>query len=89
MGQVASRELRNHTAGVLERVQNGEVIEVTVHGRVVAELRPVQQQRPRYWTKAELLDVLRHHQADPGLRDDLAELNAGSTDDLDDLDGLD
>jgi prevent-host-death family protein len=86
MGQVASRELRNHTAGVLQRVENGEVIEVTVHGRVVAELHPAAPQKPRFWTKAELLDVLKHHSADPGLRKDLAELSAGTTDDLGDLD---
>jgi prevent-host-death family protein len=38
--RIPHRELRNNSSGVLRRVQNGEVIEVTNHGDVVAILVP-------------------------------------------------
>jgi len=33
--------LRNETAALLRRVEQGEAIRVTVHGHPVAELRPI------------------------------------------------
>ncbi len=36
MSEVASRELRNDTAGVLRRVRAGEDVTITVSGRPVA-----------------------------------------------------
>jgi prevent-host-death family protein len=45
MSEVASRELRNDTAGVLRRVQAGEEVMVTVSGKPVAQLVPLQQTR--------------------------------------------
>lgn len=83
MGQVASRELRNHTASVLSRVAQGERIELTVHGEVVAEISAVASRRPAYFRKADLLSVLATRAADPGLREDLARLAGDTTDDLD------
>jgi prevent-host-death family protein len=41
MGEVAVRELRNHGADVLDRVERGESLTVTRDGRPVAELRPL------------------------------------------------
>ncbi|MGV0741459.1 type II toxin-antitoxin system Phd/YefM family antitoxin [Mycolicibacterium sp. XJ870] len=82
MSEVASRELRNDTAGVLRRVQAGEDITVTVSGRPVAQLIPVLPQRRRWLTKAEFLARLPRAQADPGLRDDLDALAGDTTDDL-------
>ena len=82
MSEVASRELRNDTAGVLRRVQRGEDITVTVNGRPVALLTAVRPQRRRWLGKAELLARLQHAQADPGLRADLAALAGDTTDDL-------
>ncbi|HUY57546.1 MAG TPA: type II toxin-antitoxin system prevent-host-death family antitoxin [Candidatus Micrarchaeaceae archaeon] len=35
---IASRELRNDTAGLLRRVEAGEELVITVRGRAVAEL---------------------------------------------------
>jgi prevent-host-death family protein len=37
---VPQRELRNDTAAVLRRVEAGERVRITVHGRPVAELVP-------------------------------------------------
>jgi prevent-host-death family protein len=82
MARVASRDLRNHTAGVLARVQAGEMVEVTVHGEVVAEIRPPRRLRPDSFTRDDLVDRLSRAQADPGLRHDLADLAGDTTDDL-------
>jgi prevent-host-death family protein len=43
--RVPSRELRNHTADVLRRVEEGERVEITVNGRPVAELGPIDPRR--------------------------------------------
>ncbi|MGH3555342.1 MAG: type II toxin-antitoxin system Phd/YefM family antitoxin [Mycobacterium sp.] len=82
MAEVASRELRNDTAGVLRRVRDGENITITVNGRAVAVLTAVRPERRRWLTKTEFVARLRHAQADPGLRDDLAALAGDTTDDL-------
>jgi prevent-host-death family protein len=82
MAVVASRDLRNDTAGVLRRVQAGEDIVITVNGRAVAQLIAVRPPRRRWLPASELVARLRHSQADPGLRDDLARLAGETTDDL-------
>jgi prevent-host-death family protein len=82
MAEVASRELRNDTAGVLSRVQGGEDVVITVNGRRIARLIPIQPVRRRWLPRAELVRRLRVAQADPGLRGELAELVGDTTDDL-------
>jgi prevent-host-death family protein len=82
MSEVASRELRNDTAGVLRRVQTGEEIVVTVNGRPVAVLSAIRPQRRRWLSGAEFVARMRRAQADPGLRHDLAVLVGDTTDDL-------
>jgi prevent-host-death family protein len=37
---VGIRELSHHTSQYLSRVKNGEVLEVTEHGRVIATISP-------------------------------------------------
>jgi prevent-host-death family protein len=86
MGSIASRDLRNHTADVLQRVRQGERVAVTVHGEVVAELVPPTTARRRFLSRRELADLLLSAAADPGLRADLAALGDETTDDLQDLD---
>lgn len=84
MDSVASRDLRNHTADVLGRVSAGEVVAVTVHGKVVAEIHPPGDRRPRSWPKADFVRWLEEgNQADPGLREQLSE-SAQYTDELKD-----
>lgn len=85
MSTVASRELRNDTAGVLRRVQAGEEVTVTVNGRAVAVIAAVGPRRRRWVSRAELIKRLETSRADPGLRNDLAELAGETTDELDDL----
>lgn len=40
MAQVPVRELNQNTAGVLARVENGETVEITRHGRVIGRIVP-------------------------------------------------
>ena len=82
MSEVASRELRNDTAGVLRRAQAGEALTITVKGKPVALLTAVQPSRWRWLSGAELAQRLKRVQADPGLRRDLAALAGDSIDDL-------
>jgi prevent-host-death family protein len=82
MGEVAARELRNHTAEVLGRVAAGEQVTITSRGRPVAELIPVRPGRARPIERAELVRRLGLAQADPGLRVELASLAGESTEDL-------
>lgn len=84
MKSVASRELRNHTASVLNDVAGGESVAITVHGNVVAELVPPRDRRPRVIPRHELAAILKAIAPDPALGELLDEL-AGSTDDLDEL----
>lgn len=82
MSEIASRELRNDTAGVLKRVHTGEDVVITVNGKGVARLVPLQPVRRRWIQRDELARRLRLNQADSGLRADLAELAGETTDDL-------
>ncbi|MEI6709742.1 MAG: type II toxin-antitoxin system prevent-host-death family antitoxin [Actinomycetota bacterium] len=81
MTEIASRELRNNTRGLLKRVANGEDIVITVDGLPVAALRPLHL-RPRWISRADFAKRLARHQADPGLREELNLLAPDSTDDL-------
>jgi prevent-host-death family protein len=78
---VASRDLRNDTAGLIRRVQAGEEIVITVRGEPVAKLIPFRMKTRRALPWDEFLRRLPRIQADPGLRDDLARLG-GTTDEL-------
>lgn len=82
MTEIAARELRNQTAEVLRRVEAGEQVTITSRGRPVAELTPIRAARRKPISRAELTRRLRRAQADPGLRQDLAELAGDTTDDL-------
>jgi prevent-host-death family protein len=78
---VASRELRNETRKVLDRVQAGEDVIITVDGRPVAVIKPLPEKR-RSIPTAEVLRMLEGNRADPGLLAELAELMPDSTDDI-------
>jgi prevent-host-death family protein len=80
--EVASRELRNNTAELLRRVDEGERVVITTRGRPVASLVPFEPSRRRWLPRAELMRRLATAQADPALRDDLARLAGDTTDDL-------
>lgn len=81
MAEVASRELRNDTRGLLRRVAAGEDIVITVDGQPVAALRPIGR-RPRWMPASEFAWRVARRQADPGLRAELHALAPDTTDDL-------
>jgi prevent-host-death family protein len=81
MAEVASRELRNSTRSLLERVEAGERLTITVDGRPVAVLAPVGR-RPRWLFKSEFLPTVLANQADTGLTADLHELADETTGEL-------
>jgi prevent-host-death family protein len=81
MATVASRELRNRTRQVLEQVEAGEDVFITVDGREVARVTQVSR-KLRWVPKRAFVADLRRVQADAGLRADLEELAPDTTDDL-------
>jgi prevent-host-death family protein len=70
MADVSSRDLRNHTADLLRRVEAGERLRINVNRRPVAELVPLG--RPQWASGAAMERVLGEAPADRGLLDDLA-----------------
>ncbi len=81
MGEVASRELRNDTRGLLRRVEAGEHVVITVDGRPVAVLAPVSG-RPRWVSNSEFVRRFGGRQADAALAGELRQLAPDYTDDL-------
>jgi prevent-host-death family protein len=82
VANIASRELRNDTAGVLRRVKEGEEVVITVNGEPVAQLISMPERRSFFLSRDQFLQRLATAQADPALRDDLDRLAGDSTDDL-------
>ena len=80
MEEIPARELRNDVSKVLRRVEAGERLRVTVNGRPVAELVPLEK-RPRSMSWDAFWEDRERWQADPGLARELAELLPDTTDD--------
>lgn len=80
MASVASRDLRNSTRSVLERVLAGEEVVITLDGLPVARFCPLEERRQAVPRDA-FLDLIERWPADPGLADDLRALFPESTDD--------
>jgi prevent-host-death family protein len=81
MTDVASRELRNNTRALLDRVAAGESVTITVDGRPVAVLRPAGH-RPRFMAREPFIQGVLSHRADAKLRADLRDIAPDTTDDL-------
>ena len=81
MTEVASRELRNSTRSLLDRVESGETLTITVDGRPAAILAPIDR-HPRWLARSEFASTLLSHQADAGLARDLDQLAGEMTDEL-------
>lgn len=81
MAEVASRELRNDTRGVLRRVEAGEDVTITLDGRPVAVLRPVPR-RGRWISRERFLAEIAPRQADAALAAELRRLVPDTTDDM-------
>lgn len=80
---MATRELRNDTAGVLRRVESGETVVITVRGKPVADLVPHRtEEAPRWISPAEVMEIRAIAAGDPTWGADLAKLREETTDDL-------
>jgi prevent-host-death family protein len=80
--EVASRDLRNDTAGVLRRVEAGETITITRRGKPVADLVPHAKPRGRWISREELLEIRRIAAADPTFWTDIKRMRSETTDEL-------
>ncbi|MEU2036920.1 type II toxin-antitoxin system Phd/YefM family antitoxin [Nocardia amamiensis] len=82
MTALPARDLRNHTAEVLRRVEAGEEIEILKDNRPVAKIVPLP--RRRQWVPAaEVIQELRRLGPDTtGLRQELRAALPDTTDDL-------
>jgi prevent-host-death family protein len=76
---VSVRELRNHTAEVLRRVEAGERLRVTVDRRPVAELAPLPARDT--WVPRERV-VTALVQADAALRNELSSALPDTVDEV-------
>jgi prevent-host-death family protein len=74
--EIASRELRNNTAGLLRRVEGGETIVITRRGKPVADLVPHEEQSGHWLTPSEVVEIREIASADPTWGAELAEMRA-------------
>jgi prevent-host-death family protein len=82
MSSVPARDLRNHTAEILRRVEAGEEIEVYKDNRPVAKIIPLSR-RPRWLPAAEIgRELTRLGPDTTGLAEELRETLTETTDDL-------
>jgi prevent-host-death family protein len=82
MSTIPARDLRNHTAEVLRRVEAGEKIEVLRDNRSVARIIPIS--RRRQWLPASEIghELARLGPDTTGLAEELRVTLAETTDDL-------
>jgi prevent-host-death family protein len=82
MAAIPARDLRNHTAEVLRRVEAGDEIEVLRHNRPVAKIIPLSRRR-RWLPAAEIMQELARLGPDTtGLTEELGTILTETTDDL-------
>jgi prevent-host-death family protein len=71
--EIGVRDLRNRTSQVIDAVQAGERVTLTVHGEPIADIVP-HGRRARWLSGEHLRDQLRDRAADPNLTQDLDDL---------------
>jgi prevent-host-death family protein len=81
MGDISVRDLRNDTGEVLRRAEAGETLTVHSNRRPVAQIVPLNS-RATWMPAAQFFDSVLAHPTDPGLRDDLADLQPDTLEDL-------
>ncbi|MEU1985562.1 type II toxin-antitoxin system Phd/YefM family antitoxin [Nocardia sp. NPDC019395] len=82
MSSLPARDLRNHTAEVLRRVEAGEEFEILKDNRPVAKIIPLP--RRRQWVPATevVQELMRLGPDTTGFAEELRETLSGTTDDL-------
>ena len=79
--EIGVRDLRNRTSQVIDAVQAGERVTLTVHGEPVADIVP-HGRRARWLSGEHLREQLRARAAGPELTKDLDELAGQTLDEL-------
>jgi len=79
--EIGVRDLRNKTSQVIDAVQAGERVVLTVHGEPVADIVP-HGHRTRWLPGEPLREQLLAGSADPGLSRELDELAGQTLDEL-------
>jgi prevent-host-death family protein len=74
--EVASRQLRNDTAGLLRRVEEGDTVVITRRGKPVADLVPHKARAGRWLTPTEVVAIRELASADPTWGAELAAMRA-------------
>ncbi|TFD82692.1 type II toxin-antitoxin system Phd/YefM family antitoxin [Cryobacterium fucosi] len=59
MSLVPVRDLRNHTAEIIERARNGEEVTITSNGVPVATLIPIVTSKKPFLTREDILRLVR------------------------------
>lgn len=81
MRTIPQRELRNRISQVLREVEAGERLRITVDGRPVADLVPVDARRT-YVPRDEVAGLLEHAPLDPSFIHDLHAAAGARIEDL-------
>jgi prevent-host-death family protein len=79
--EIGVRDLRNRTAQVIDAVNAGERVTLTVHGEPVADIVP-HGRRARWLSGARLREQLHDRSADPALAQELDALAGQTLDEL-------
>jgi prevent-host-death family protein len=79
--EIGVRDLRNRTGQVIDAVQAGERVTLTVHGEPVADIVP-HGRRARWLSGEHLREQLGTRAGDPKLTDDLDDLAGQTLDEL-------
>lgn len=74
--EVASRDLRNDTAGVLRKVEEGVRVVITRRGKPVADLVPHQVKAGRWLTPSDVMEIRKVTAGDPTWAAELAQMRA-------------
>ena len=78
--RVSIRELRNSTSQVIEDVENGVPITLTVNRRPVADIVPHQLSRSPWVSSDQLREIILEAPADSGLLEDIAAVREAMID---------
>ena len=79
--EIPQRELRNHVSAVLREVAAGARLRITVDGRPMAELVPIQE-RKRFVPWGEIERILREAPLDAAFAADVMSVVPETIDDL-------
>ncbi|MGO9454897.1 MAG: type II toxin-antitoxin system Phd/YefM family antitoxin [Candidatus Binataceae bacterium] len=82
MKTIHQRELRNRIGRVLKQVEAGENMRITVDGRPVADLVPIEGIRRRYVLRDDVIALLQRASLDKKFARDIDAITGAATEEL-------